>query len=159
MKALIIYDSQYGNTEKIAKAIGDGFTGDVKVMKVADVKPEDITWSKMVLIGSPTQAGKPTAAIRDFLDKLPNDAFTGKRLAAFDTRAKSFVTKLFGYAGDKIEKSLHTKSGNVTAKAEGFFVQSTKGPLADGEEYKATAWAKGVAAGLPKPERGGGIKA
>jgi flavodoxin I len=149
MKALVIYDSQYGNTEKIAKAIGAGFAGDVKVMKVGDVKPEDIAWSKFVVIGSPTQGGRPTPAMKTFLEKLPNDAFTGKRLAAFDTRAKSFITKLFGYAADKIEVSLKGKSGNPTAQPKGFFVQSTKGPLAEGEEEKATAWAKAIAAGSP----------
>jgi flavodoxin I len=149
MKALVVYDSQYGNTEKIAKAIGAGFTGDVKVLKVGDVKPEDIAWSKFVLIGSPTQGGRPTPAMKAFLEKLPNDSFTGKRLAAFDTRAKSFITKLFGYAADKIEVSLKGKSGNPTAQPKGFFVQSTKGPLLEGEEEKATAWAKAIAAGSP----------
>jgi flavodoxin I len=149
MKALVIYDSQYGNTEKIAKAIGSGFTGDVRVKKVADVKPEDIAWSKFVVIGSPTQGGRPTAAIKTFLENLPNDAFTGKRLAAFDTRAKSFVVKLFGWAADKIEASLKTKSGNPTAKPQGFLVKSTKGPLLEGEEEKAIAWAKAIAAGSP----------
>jgi flavodoxin I len=149
MKALVIYDSQFGNTEKIARAIGAGFTGEVKVMKVGDVKPADIAWSKFVVIGSPTQGGKPTAAIKAFIDNLPNDAFTGKRLAAFDTRAKSFIVKLFGWAGDKIEASLKGKGGNPTAKPAGFLVASTKGPLLMGEEEKATAWAKAIAAGSP----------
>jgi flavodoxin I len=149
MKALVIYDSQYGNTEKIAKAIGSGFTGEVKVKKVGDVKPEDITWSKFVVIGSPTQGGRPTEAIRNFIDKLPNDAFTGKRLAAFDTRASGVFVKMFGWAGDKIEKSLKGKSGNPTAKPMGFFVKGAKGPLLEGEEEKASAWAKAIAAGSP----------
>ena len=157
MKALVIYDSQYGNTDKIAKAIGAGFTGDVRVMKVGDVKPEDIAWSKFVIIGSPTQGGRPTAAIKTFLDKLPKDAFTGKRLAAFDTRAKSFVVKLFGFAADKIEASFKGKSGNPTAQPKGFFVQSTKGPLVEGEEEKATAWAKAIAAGSPTGHLPGSI--
>jgi len=157
MKALVIYDSQYGNTEKIAKALGQGFTGDVKVLKVGDVKPEDIAWSKFVLIGSPTQGGRPTMAVKAFLDKLPDDAFTGKRLAAFDTRSKSFITKLFGYAADKIEASLKDKSGNPTAQPKGFFVQGTKGPLAEGEEEKAAAWAKAIAAGSPTGHLPGSI--
>lgn len=149
MKALVIYDSLYGNTEAIAKAIAAGFTGDVRLKKVGDVTPDDIAWSKFFVIGSPTQGGRPTQAIRDFLDKLPKDALTGKRLAAFDTRLKSFMVKLFGWAGDKIEASLKTKSGNPTAQPKGFFVQSAKGPLVTGEEEKATAWAKAIAAGSP----------
>ena len=67
MKALIIYDTQFGNTEKIARAIGNGFEGDIKVMKVQDVKPEDIAWAKTVIIGSPTQGGRPTMPIKSFI--------------------------------------------------------------------------------------------
>jgi flavodoxin I len=159
MKALVIYDSQFGNTEKIAKAIGAGFTGDVKVMKVGDVKPEDIAWSKFVVIGSPTQGGRPTPATKAFLDKTPKDAFTGKRLAAFDTRAKGVFVKMFGWAADKIEASLKEKSGNPTAKPQGFFVKSSKGPLVQGEEEKATAWAKAIAAGSPTGHLPGNIEA
>jgi len=149
MKALVIYDSQYGNTETIAKAIGAGFSGDVRVKKVSDVTPDDVTWSKFFIIGSPTQGGRPTAAIKTFIDKLSSDALTGKRLAAFDTRAKGIFPKLFGWAADKIETSLKTKSGNPTAAPKGFFVKSTKGPLFEEEEEKATAWAKAIAAGSP----------
>ena len=149
MKALIIYDSQYGNTEAIAKAIGAGFSGDVKVKKVGDVTPEDIAWSKFFIIGSPTQGGRPLPSVKAFIDKLPNDALTGKRLAAFDTRAKGIFPKLFGWAADKIEASLKSKSGNPTAAPKGFFVKSTTGPLFEEEQEKATAWAKAIAAGSP----------
>jgi len=149
MKALIIYDSQYGNTEKIAKAIGAGFEGDIRVKKVGTVNADDIAWAKTVIIGSPTQGGRQTAAIKDFVEKLPADTFTGKRLAAFDTRAKSFIVKLFGYAGQRIEDSLKGKGGNITAQPQGFFVASTKGPLVEGEEARATTWAKALAAGVP----------
>lgn len=39
MKALIVYDSVYGNTEKIAKAIGGAITGEVKVLRVNEANP------------------------------------------------------------------------------------------------------------------------
>ncbi len=155
MKALIIYDTQYGNTEKIAKAIGAGFEGDIKVMKVGDVKPDDIAWSRIVIIGSPTQGGRQTAAIKNFVENLPSDTFTGKRLAAFDTRMKSFWVKMFGWASDKIEASLKGKGGNITAQPQGFFVKSAKGPILEGEEARATTWAKAIAAGVPTSQMPG----
>jgi flavodoxin len=154
MKALIIYDSQLGNTEKIAQAIGKGFTGDVKVMKVGDVKPEDIAWAKTVLIGSPTQGGRQTMAIKAFAEGLKADSFTGKRLAAFDTRMKGFA-KIFGNAASKIEASFKDKGGNFTAQPQGFFVKTGKGPLVDGELERATNWAKAVAAGVPTSQMQG----
>jgi len=154
MKALVIYDTQLGNTEKIAQAIGKGFTGDVRVKKVTDVTPEDIAWSKIVLIGSPTQGGRQTMPIKNFIDKLTSDSFTGKRLAAFDTRMKGF-TKIFGNAATKIEASLKDKGGNLTAQPQGFIVKTGKGPLADGELERATNWAKAVAAGVPTSQMPG----
>ncbi len=155
MKALIIYDSQYGNTEQIAKAIGQGFEGDIKVLKVGDVKPEDIAWARTVIIGSPTQGGRQTPAVKAFVENLPADVFTGKRLAAFDTRVKSFWVKMFGWGADKIQASLKGKGGNITAQPQGFFVNSAKGPLADGELERATTWAKAIAAGVPTSQMPG----
>jgi|WetSurMetagenome_2_1015567.scaffolds.fasta_scaffold28708_2 flavodoxin len=154
MKALVIFDSQYGYTEKIAKAIAKGFTGDIRVKKVGEVTPEDIAWSKLVVIGSPTQGGRQTAAIKTFAAGLKADSFTGKRLAAFDTRMKGFV-KMFGNAAQKIESSLKDKGGNFTAQPQGFWVKSSKGPLVEGEEERATIWAKAVAAGVPTSQMKG----
>jgi flavodoxin len=154
MKALVIFDSQYGNTQKIAEAIGKGFTGDVKVMKVGDVKPEDIAWARTVIIGSPTQGGRQTVAIKAFGEGLKADTFNGKRLAAFDTRLKGWA-KIFGYAATKIESSFRDKGGNFTAQPQGFFVKSAKGPLVEGEEERATTWAKAIAAGVPTSQMQG----
>jgi flavodoxin I len=154
MKALVIYDSQLGNTEKIAQAIGKGFTGDVKVMKVADVKPQDVTWAKTVIMGSPTQGGRPTKVMMDFMANLKSDTFTGKRLAAFDTRMKGFA-KIFGNAASKIEAGLKDKGGNFTAQPQGFIVKTGKGPLVEGEEARATTWAKAIAAGVPTSQMQG----
>jgi flavodoxin len=149
MSAIVIYDSQYGNTEQIAKAIGKGFGEDTKLVKVGEAKAEDIAPYHFVIIGSPTQGGRQTAAIKAFLEKLPAEALKEKRLAAFDTRLKNIFTKVFGYAAPRIESAIKEKGGNATAQPQGFFVKSTKGPLLDGELERATNWAKSVAAGVP----------
>ena len=39
MKACIIYDSMYGNTQKIAQAVGEGLTGEVKVVSIGEANP------------------------------------------------------------------------------------------------------------------------
>ncbi|MFA5308639.1 MAG: flavodoxin family protein [Dehalococcoidales bacterium] len=145
MKALIIYDSLYGNTEKIAKAIGEGLGEEAKVIKVSEAKAADIAPYFYIIIGSPTQRGRPTAAMKTFLDSLPDDVFKGKRLAAFDTRAKSFIVKLLGWAGTRIEAAVRAKYGNIIAPPKGFFVQGTQGPLAEGEEKRAAEWGKHLA--------------
>lgn len=148
MKALVIYDSLYGNTEQIAKAIGGGIGAEAKVVKVGEVSAADIAPYPYVIIGSPTQGGRMTPAVKTFLDSLPAEALTGKRFAAFDTRIKGWA-KIFGWAAPKIEKAIKEKGGNTTAQPQGFYVKGTKGPLVEGEAERATTWAKAIVAGVP----------
>jgi flavodoxin I len=149
MKAIVIYDSQYGNTERIAKAIGGAIGEEAKVVKVGEVKYGDLAPYHFVLIGSPTQGGKETATVKAFLDNLPAEALKEKRLAAFDTRLKSAWVKIFGYAAPRIEAAIKAKGGNATAQPQGFFVKGRRGPLLEGELERAAAWAKSVLAGVP----------
>jgi len=83
MKAFVIYDSLYGNTEKIAQAIGDGLTGRVKVVHVSDVNPSEMKTCNLLILGSPTQGGFPAEGIYGLL-KAPQD-LEGVSVAAFDT--------------------------------------------------------------------------
>lgn len=147
MKTLVVYDSQYGNTEQVAKAIGGAFGADAKLVKVGEVKTEEIKNYDLIFVGSPTQGGRQSMAMKTFLDNLPADIFAGKRLAAFDTRLKTVMVKLFGYAAPRIDAAIKEKGGNSAAKPEGFIVKSAKGPLLDGELERAAAWAKAAAAG------------
>jgi len=77
MRVLIVYDSVYGNTEKIAKAIGGAITGEVKVLRVDEANPSELKTIDLFIVGSPTQGGRPTPAIRDFLNKVPEPSLKG----------------------------------------------------------------------------------
>jgi flavodoxin len=147
MKALIVYDSQYGNTEQIAKGIADGLAKncDVVLKKAADVGPGDIDGIALLLVGSPTQGSKPTVPIREFLQKLPADGLKGIRAAAFDTRMTNPFIRMFGFAAPKIDKTMAEKGAVSAAKPEGFWVVSGKGPLKDFEITRAAHWAETVA--------------
>jgi len=145
MKALVIYDSLYGNTEQIAKAIGGGIGGEVKVVKVGEANIAELGSYDLLVVGSPTQGGRHTVAMREFLAKIPADALKNKRVASFDTRGKTWFVKIFGWAANRIADALKDKGGNLVAPGEGFFVKATKGPLVDGELERAAAWAKGIA--------------
>jgi flavodoxin I len=145
MKVLIIYDSLYGNTEQIAKAIGGAITGEVKVVRVGEANPAELASYDLLLVGSPTQGGRHTVAMREFLGKIPADALKNKNVAAFDTRLKTILVKVFGYAAGRIADSLKDKGGTLIAPEGGFIVKGAKGPLVDGELERAAAWAKGIA--------------
>ncbi len=144
MKALIVYDSVYGNTEKIARAIGNAVAGDVKVLHVGEVNPSELKTIDLFIVGSPTQGGRPTRAIRDFLNKVPKLSLKGIKVAAFDTRISTKLVGVFGYAAGRIVNNLKGKGGTLIASPEGFFVKSTKGPQKEGELERATAWAKAI---------------
>jgi len=144
MKVLIVYDSVYGNTEKIAKAVGDAITGEVKVLRVGEVHSSELKTFDLLIVGSPTQGGRPTLAIQDFLNKIPEPVIRGINVAAFDTRLSTRLVRIFGYAAVRIADSLKRNGGTLIAPPEGFFVKGKEGPLKEGELERAAEWAKEI---------------
>ncbi len=144
MKVLVVYDSLYGNTEKIAKAIGDAITGEVKVLPVGEVYPSEIKANELFVFGSPTHGGKPKATTRDFLNKITAATLEDVSIAAFDTRISTKLVGPLGYAAGRIADNLKGKGGTLVASPEGFFVKGIKGPLKEGELERAADWGKEV---------------
>ncbi len=146
MKVLIIYNSVFGNTEQIAQAIGNalGPQENVEILRVSNVKSEQLTGLKLLIVGSPTQGGRPTPAIQDFLKNVPEPAIRGINVAAFDTRASTRWVGIFGYAAGKIADSLKRNGGILIAPPEGFFIKGKEGPLKEGELERAASWAKAI---------------
>ncbi len=152
MNILVLYDSVFGNTAMIARAIGSALEpcGPVTVLRVTDNYRDLLTGLDLLVVGSPTRAFRPTKPTTESLKKLPPGALKGIKVAAFDTRIRvedtksgflRFMVKLFGYAAQPIEKALKAKGGTPRLPAEGFFVKDTQGPLLDGEIERAKAWA------------------
>jgi len=145
VKVLIVYDSVYGNTEQIARAIGGAITlpNEVKIVRAGEANPSELGTLDLLVIGSPTQGGRPTSPVRGFLDKIPSTVIKDVKVAAFDTRIPSKWAGIFGYAAGRIAKTLKGKCGDLVA-SEGFFVKGTEGPLKEGELERAAAWAKEI---------------
>ena len=144
MKTLVVYDSLYGNTERIAKAIGDALTGEVKVLSVGEVNPSELKSFDLLFVGSPTHGGRASPPMREFLDKVQARGLDGINVAAFDTRHTSKLTVIFGYAAGRIAKSLKKKGGSLVLSPQAFYVEGTEGPLKEGELERAAAWAKEI---------------
>lgn len=158
MGIMIVYDSFFGNTEKIAQAISNSMSSDdnVKIFRVSDIRPEQLLGLKLLIVGSPTRAFKPTKAILDLLDRIPSKGLEGVKVAAFDTRISSVdansrifnvLEKRFGYAAKPIADKLKKKGGSLILTPEGFFVKESEGPLKDGELERAREWAKSALKG------------
>jgi flavodoxin len=153
MKAIVVYDSVFGNTEQVARAIGAALGAEVPVRKVSEAAAADVAGVELFVVGSPTRAFSPTPAIKAFLAGLPAGSLAGAKVAAFDTRADvkevnnrflTFMVKLFGYAAPALAKRAQKKGGALAAAPEGFIVSGTEGPLREGELDRAAAWAKGL---------------
>jgi flavodoxin I len=144
MKALIVYDSVYGNTEKIAGTIAEAITptGEVKVIRAGEASPSELESLDLLIVGSPTHGGRPTPAVQEFLNKVAQQSLKDIKVAAFDTRTTSKLAKIFGNAAGRIARQLTKKGGVLIASPEGFFVTGTKGPLKEGELERAADWAK-----------------
>ena len=147
MKALVVYDSLYGNTRQIAEAIGGGIGGEVKVVGVGEVSPAELGGYHLLIVGAPTQGGRASKPMQEFLGKIPDGALKNISVAAFDTRARTKWVKIFGYAAGRIGDELKKKGGDLVAPPEPFYVKATKGPLVDGEAERAAAWAKTLVEG------------
>lgn len=154
MKTLVVFDSVHGNTEKIALVIGKGLegSGEVRIAKINEVDPQYLDEYSLVIAGSPTHAGNPTPTTKEFIGKIPAGGLKNVNVTAFDTgipaEGKSFFLRMFlkilGYAAPRLAKSLEGKGGKLVIPAKGFFVIGREGPLQEGEEEKAVAWAKAV---------------
>lgn len=155
MKTLILYDSTFGNTEKIAGAIaaGIGKNGDCRVLKLLDASLEDVKGIDLLLLGSPTIAFNPSLNTKIFLKRIPRNSCAGIKAAAFDTRMDVqevnskfliFMAKHFGYAEKRIVKDLRRAGCEITAPSEGFIVMGSEGPLKDGELDRAKAWGAAI---------------
>ncbi len=149
MKALIVYDSVYGNTEKIARAIADGVTpsGEVKVLRAGEADASELASVDLLIVGSPVHGGRPTPAVQDFLSKMAQQSLKDIKVAAFDTRITSRFAKIFGNAAGRMAGQLTKKGGDLVVPAEGFFVTGSKGPLKEGELERAANWAKEILEG------------
>ena len=147
MKALVVYDSATGNTEKIAQAMAAAIGGDVKALRAGEVNPADLKSLDLLIVGCPTYGGRPTPAMKELLGKISPDDINGVNVATFDTRLTAKIARVFGFAAGRIAKALKGKGANIIGTAEGFLVVSGKGPLKEGELERAAAWARGVAGG------------
>lgn len=159
MKAMVVYDSAYGNTEQIAQAIGEalGAQAEVETLRVGDVRPQQLTAVDLLIVGSPTQKFRPTPATTNLLKAIPSNGLQGTKVAAFDTRfteeavdkvrVLAFFAKMFGYAAQPIADRLEKKGGELVVAPEGFYVGDTEGPLLDGELERAADWARQIGSG------------
>lgn len=161
MKTVIIYDSLYGNTKVVARAIAKTLALEASaIYDVAATAAEDLQASlqaaELAIFGSPTHGGRPKVALQEFLNKIPEGFLVGKKVAAFDTRFLAAEQKLplrllmktIGYAAPKILHILQARGATLVKSSgeamAGFIVHGKKGLFRDGELERAETWARNL---------------
>lgn len=166
MRAIVVFESHWGNTAAVARAIAEGIGPDARALTTSEATPELIAEADLVVAGAPVMAfGLPSDAmianttadpkapvpadvshpsLRTWLEQLPHvDAGSAVH------RAASFETKLWwspGGATGGIESRLRKAGFSTLARAKKFVVKSAYGPLREGEFERARAWGSELAA-------------
>ncbi|HWA19336.1 MAG TPA: flavodoxin domain-containing protein [Devosia sp.] len=154
MSIAIVYDSIFGNTAEVARAIAAALEpdGPVTLVPVHEARALDLGGVDLLIVGSPTRGFRPTPAISEFVEGLDKVA-PGKAAAAFDTRLDletitpaplRWVVDAGGYAADRVAAMLERHGFALRGGNGGFLVTGTEGPLKDGEAERARRWARSL---------------
>jgi hypothetical protein len=170
MRAVVVYESMFGDTRQIAEAIGAGLglEFDVTVVPVNRVATEQLSGADLLVVGGPThvrgmsrpktrngavdQAAQPESGItleagatgpglREWFSTLANAPL---HAAAFDTRVQ-MSPLVTGRAAPKIARSLQHSGCHLIAEPESFLVTTKQPTLVVGERERARAWGERLA--------------
>lgn len=150
MKVIVVYDTSYGNTKKIAETITDTLKDskiEVDLFYVKDVKKLNSKDYDFLIIGSPTRMGTMSFAIKSFLGRVNSEEWMNKSFVAFDTEnpeniEQSRVQNKEWSAVEKIAKKLKEKKMNQLLPVLKAHVVGQKGPLVEGEIDRTKVYAR-----------------
>lgn len=165
MKALVVYESMFGNTEQVARAIADGLreTMSVDLCEVQDAPTVPSDDVDVIVAGGPTHAfsmsrtstrtdaiakgaahGTVDFGLREWINGIPDERHASS-LVTFDTRVTK-VRHLPGSAARSAAKAGRKHGFATYAPPESFYVEDMSGPLHEGELERATAWGRELGA-------------
>ena len=158
MQVVVVCDSKFGNTTRIAQAIANGLGVDVSTRLVSPSAAVEASLGApdLLLVGGPTHRHGPSPDLRAFLETLLRGSLRGVRAATFDTRYH-MTPWLSGSAARQAAGSLRRTGCHLVAPPESFFVERDIPPkgekrrhelerLEDGEVERAVEWGRRIAA-------------
>lgn len=164
MNAVVVYESLWGNTAAVARAIAEGIGPEARALPTDAATPDIVAGADLVVAGAPVIAFQlPTEGARERLRDDPGNAPVAPDLAHPSMRAwlatlpagtvpaAAFETRIWwsprGSTGT-IERGLRHAGYHVVSKARKFVVNTAYGPLRDGELERARRWGEELAATL-----------
>jgi hypothetical protein len=170
MRAIVVFESHWGNTAAVARAIAEGLGSEAKALTTTEATPDVVAAADLVVAGAPIMAfGLPSdsmvanaakdpkapvpadvshPSLRRWLSELPlvDGSAELHRAAAFETKLRWSP----GGATGAIEGKLRRAGFRAVARGEKFYVSSPYGPLRDGELERARAWGHELAATIDR---------
>ena len=162
MRAIVVYESMFGNTREVAEAVAQGIEPliPVEALEVGSAPPLQDLVVDLLVVGAPTHAfglsrestrrdasqrtGRSLVSsgvgLREWMDAARSAELD---VAAFDTHVKK--PNLPGWASHAAEKRLGRLGCRSATKAMTFYVGGLEGPLLQGETERARAWGQEVA--------------
>jgi hypothetical protein len=164
MKAVVVYESLWGNTSAIARAIAAGIGAGAPVLSTAEATGAALADADLIVAGAPVLAfSLPSEKMRENLRANPGKAPAPPDLShpsmrswldalpAGHGRSAAFETRLWwspGGATAGITRGLERAGYRSLAKAQRFVVKGAYGPLRDGEVERARLWGVELAKAL-----------
>ncbi|HWC35107.1 MAG TPA: flavodoxin domain-containing protein [Mycobacteriales bacterium] len=169
MKVVVVYESMFGNTRRVAEAIRDGLCRhhEVEVLSAAQAPAHDLAGTALLVVGGPThvrsmsrpstrkaaseQAAdasrgltlEPQAAGPGLREWLAEARLAGVPVAAFDTRI-AMPAVISGSAVRSITRALHRQGGRFVCTRRSFLV-TKQNTLVDGQLDLARQWGEQLA--------------
>lgn len=143
MRACVVFDTRFGNTEKIARSLAAGMrdTGvETDVLRSSEAPPDSLRGYDLICVGAPTEAFGPSGPMKDFLARLPEADLAGREGFAFDTKVD---WRFSGSAAKGIAKRLEAAGLRMVVDRESAIVSASKSggtitgaTLREGEEER-----------------------
>jgi len=148
VKGVVVYDTSFGNTEKVAETIAGTLKEsgiEVDLFDVKDVKRLSGKDYDFLVLGSPTKLGTMSFAIRFFLGRVNGEEWVNKPFAAFDTELPDNLANKEWSAAEKIAEKLSEKRMKQLLPVLKAVVLGQKGPLKEGEVERTRDYARELA--------------
>ena len=153
MNCLIVYDTEYGNTEQVARAIATALApaDSVRLVRADQIAKLDAGSIDLLIVGGPTHRRRMSLKVAVLLKATPRGTLKGVKVAAFDTRYR-MAAWLSGSAASNIARHLLRLGGSLRISPESFFIERDTPPqgekrrhnlerLEAGEIERAAKWA------------------
>ncbi len=152
MGTVIVYFSKFGNTRRVAEAMGETMreAGEVRVVGIDEFAGVDWAGVDLVVVGTPTHAFTVPQEVTSVLQAQRAHLLAGKSVAAFDTTVRRWPFRHLR-ASPKLLRRLRRLGGTPIAEPETFFVALRGAPEANGADLleggqidRARQWASSL---------------